>query len=148
MMITEIYQQSDTKTGAQPPWQHRFLMFLAQHYSTKVPILMQDTGLQPSQINQVLNYFGENGHKYFQRPNLRPLSELQRQQQLTPHYSDITEEDDEDNYDEYDETRSTTRASASKSSIVHVDKPSLKRKIKAEGRGTPQKKRGDIITNF
>eukprot|EP00971_Amphidinium_carterae_P077094 1522810-Amphidinium_carterae.1 len=35
-MTTEICQQFDTKTGeAQPPWQHRFLMFPAQHHSTK-----------------------------------------------------------------------------------------------------------------
>eukprot|EP00971_Amphidinium_carterae_P306395 6088850-Amphidinium_carterae.1 len=66
-----------------------------------------------------------------------------------PHYSDITEEDDEDHYDEYDETRSTTRASASGSNVVHVEKQSLKRKIRGEKRRTPQKKKqGDIITNF
>eukprot|EP00971_Amphidinium_carterae_P213033 4228277-Amphidinium_carterae.1 len=29
-----------------------------------------------------------------------------------------------------------------------MDKQPLKRKITAEGRGTPQKKQGDIITNF
>eukprot|EP00971_Amphidinium_carterae_P044775 880817-Amphidinium_carterae.1 len=34
-MITEIYQQSDTKRDAPPPYQHRLLMFLVQHYLTK-----------------------------------------------------------------------------------------------------------------
>eukprot|EP00971_Amphidinium_carterae_P244379 4852514-Amphidinium_carterae.1 len=29
-MITEIDQQSETKREPQPPWQHRFLMFLVQ----------------------------------------------------------------------------------------------------------------------
>eukprot|EP00971_Amphidinium_carterae_P016960 334914-Amphidinium_carterae.3 len=83
---------------------------------------MHVIGLQASQINHVLNYFDENGIKYFQRPNLRPMTDLARQQQLerlrpqpvhqhrvqdvthTPHYSDITSEEDEDNYDDYDET--------------------------------------------
>eukprot|EP00971_Amphidinium_carterae_P165572 3282329-Amphidinium_carterae.1 len=161
-MITEIYQQFDTKPDAQPPWQDRLLMFLVQHYSTKVPLLMQETRATIAQCNQVLHHFDENGHTYFMKPNKRPLSELQRLQQLErlrpqplpqemPHYQDdITEEDDEDNFDEYAySSRSTTRASASGSNIVHIEKQqSLKRKITGEGRGTPQKKQGDIITNF
>eukprot|EP00971_Amphidinium_carterae_P290094 5759848-Amphidinium_carterae.3 len=51
-MITEIDQQAETKREPQLPWQHRFLMFLVQHYALKVPLLRQETGSTIAQCNQ------------------------------------------------------------------------------------------------
>eukprot|EP00971_Amphidinium_carterae_P180869 3587932-Amphidinium_carterae.1 len=159
-MITEIYQQSEAKHDAAPAYQHRLLMFLVQHYALKVPFLLQSAGATIPQCNQVLQHFDEYAEKYFTRVNTRPLSEIQRAQQLErlrpgplpqeplQYQDDITEEEDEDFLDEYDETRSTTRASASGSNIVHLEKANaLKRKMTGEARGK-QKKQGDVITNF
>eukprot|EP00971_Amphidinium_carterae_P044776 880818-Amphidinium_carterae.1 len=149
-MITEIYQQSEVKQDAAPPFQHRLLMFLVKHYPTKVQLLLQETGATMAQCHQVLHHFDQYGQKYFMKIDY-DHNQCQPLHQEVPHYQgDITEEEDEDIFDEYDETRSTTRASASSSNIVHIEKQqhSLKRKITREACGTPQKKQGDVITNF
>eukprot|EP00971_Amphidinium_carterae_P038290 752770-Amphidinium_carterae.1 len=117
-MITKIYQQSEARPDAAPPYGHRLLMFLAQHYALKVPYLLQATTLSLRQCNQVLQHFDDYAGKHFQRVNTRPLSEIQRAQQLErlrpePVHQglrqcqeDITEEEDEDLLEDYDETRS------------------------------------------
>eukprot|EP00971_Amphidinium_carterae_P119974 2376336-Amphidinium_carterae.1 len=60
-LITEIYQQAESKPDAQPAHQHRLLMFLAQHYYLKVPYLLQRAGATVQQLSQVLQHFDENG---------------------------------------------------------------------------------------
>eukprot|EP00971_Amphidinium_carterae_P348052 6490294-Amphidinium_carterae.7 len=82
-MITDFYSQYEKKPGAQPPWQHRFLLFMVQHHSTKITKIMQDAGLSAAQINQLYDYFDENAPRHFSRPNMRNLTEIQQQQQLS-----------------------------------------------------------------
>eukprot|EP00971_Amphidinium_carterae_P301785 5995758-Amphidinium_carterae.1 len=144
-MIAEIYQQSEAKRDAPPPYTHTDN---SCSYSTT---LLDESSITTSSDRSTMqpgpSYFDENGHKYFMK--LERLRPQPLPQEATQYQDDITEGEDEDIFDEYDETRSTTRASASSSNIAHIEKQhSLKRKITGEARGTPQKKQGDVITNF
>eukprot|EP00971_Amphidinium_carterae_P095748 1894967-Amphidinium_carterae.1 len=103
-MITDIYAEYEKKPRAQPPWQHRFLLLMIQHHSTKTTKIMQDAGLSAAQINQVYDYFDEKAPQHFSRPNVRNLTEIQHLQHLSrlrprreaeaqhDGYSDIEEE--------------------------------------------------------
>eukprot|EP00971_Amphidinium_carterae_P323341 6425942-Amphidinium_carterae.1 len=154
--VTQARQKPD---DSNPPHQHRFFLFLVQHYSHRLQNIFQRAGATSDDYQRGLFNFDKRCVNHFTRPNRRTLQmirttqtteeaqrDLQRISQLpemqpTPQKDNIPTVPEESEIDEnYDnlETRSTTRASGS---------TSLKRKSTEEAPDTKKQQAGTIL-NF
>eukprot|EP00971_Amphidinium_carterae_P008035 158945-Amphidinium_carterae.1 len=139
IMITEIYQQNAKKPESPPRHQHRFLLLMVQHHLTKITKIMQDAGLQPRDIKDVFDYFDEKAAQHFNRPNVRNLTEMQRQQQLERlrpqpvHQVNMMEGDKDDDYDTSQRSTQTTASASGNNMLLHRAVRSTKTKIKRNG---------------
>eukprot|EP00971_Amphidinium_carterae_P182099 3613900-Amphidinium_carterae.1 len=107
---------------------------------------MKDAGLPDSQINLAFDYFDEEAHQHFNRPNLRNLSDVQSQLPRVRegraaretfdgsyHPSENDEEDDIDEYDTSHQSGTTTRATKSLTKKTYAIRGSGKQRLHRQG---------------
>eukprot|EP00971_Amphidinium_carterae_P243485 4835185-Amphidinium_carterae.2 len=100
-MFSEIYQTSRDKRPGTIPHIHSFMIFMIEYCAQRTEVVMKKAGCTENEIKDAYRYFDNSVDRLFDRPNVRPLPQLQEDRH---DYSEI-EKGEEIDDDEASENR-------------------------------------------